>query len=761
MAYVCAPQRGAFRRVATHFACTDLDAQCDDDTTTASEIVAATADGSTLVYTDSPRGVIGFVDVTDPSNPAGDGTLDVAGEPTSVAVKGNWVVAAVVEPTSTFVAPTGKLVVVDASTRQIEHTIPLPGQPDSIAISPDGNYAAVVLENQRDEDLEVNGEEGALPQLPAGALLIVSLSDPEPGNWTTSTVDLAAALSNSALTEPSDPEPEFVDINADNQAVVTLQENNGIALVDLTTGEVTQAFTAGTVNLLNVDAQEESPAVVSQTEPLFGIPREPDGVAWIGTSYFATADEGDWLGGSRGFTIFNTSGDVVYTSGAELEHLAARFGHYPDARSENKGNEPENVEYVVLDGTPYLIVNSERSSLVFVFDVSDVRRPVFKQALPAALGPEGALAIASSGLLVVASEEDSREDGFRGGLNLYTWQSAAPNYPTIVSSDRADGTPIPFAALSGLAADDADTLYAIDDSYFGRSRIFTLDVASFPARLVKETWLRDSNDVLRDTPVVDVADDAAEDDASRVAVFDDVDLAALINEDKTVNLDPEGISLAAGGGFWIASEGAGTFDDTDNPVNSANLLVKVNVDGVIERVVRLPAELDAAQLRFGFEGVAEHAGLVYVAFQRRWSLDPANQVRIGIYDPASAEWRFVLYTLDAAVSPGGGWVGLSEITSLGNGHFLVVERDNMAGPDARIKRLYEVDLTSVDDGETVPKTLVRDVLVDLKALGGHVPEKIEGAAFDATTGKTWIVNDNDGVDDNSGETQLLDLGRLF
>ena len=48
---------------------------------------------------------------------------------------------------------------------------------------------------------------------------------------------------------------------------------------------------------------------------------------------------------------------------------------------------------------------------------------------------------------------------------------------------------------------------------------------------------------------------------------------------------------------------------------------------------------------------------------------------------------------------------------------------------------------------------------DLRAPGGPVPEKIEGLAVLAD-GNLLIVNDNDGVNDNSGETQLLELGRL-
>lgn len=37
---------------------------------TSAEIIAATADGITLVYTDSPGASIGFIDITDPKNPA-------------------------------------------------------------------------------------------------------------------------------------------------------------------------------------------------------------------------------------------------------------------------------------------------------------------------------------------------------------------------------------------------------------------------------------------------------------------------------------------------------------------------------------------------------------------------------------------------------------------------------------------------------------------------------------------------------------------
>jgi len=136
-----------------------------------------------------------------------------------------------------------------------------------------------------------------------------------------------------------------------------------------------------------------------------------------------------------------------------------------------------------------------------------------------------------------------------------------------------------------------------------------------------------------------------------------------------------------------------------------------------------------------------------------------DEAKLFIDDLAAKTWQFMFYPLDAVASPNGGWVGLSDITALGAGKFMLLERDNQGGPDARIKRLYSINLTGVANGATLTKTLVRDVLNDLKAPAGQVPEKIEGLARLAN-GDVLIVNDNDGVDDNSGEVQLINLGKL-
>ncbi|MCB1646225.1 MAG: esterase-like activity of phytase family protein [Pseudomonadales bacterium] len=751
--FVCAPDPGRnFNRISYYPVCLQLNNTCNTDTETVAEISAASEDGLTVIYTDSPGNQIGFVDITRPAAPQGAGLLAVGGEPTSVAVAGPYALVGV-NTSPDFVNPSGQLAVVDINSKTITATIDLGGQPDSVAVSPDRQWTVVAVENERDED----SGNGAPPQLPAGKVVIVNLSG-APGAWTTTDVDMTGT---SAL-YAADPEPEYVDINTDNIAVVTMQENNHLVLIDIPTATIINDFTAGALDLTAVDTTEEDPALISQTESQPGRLREPDGVAWLNNELFATADEGDLDGGSRSFTVFNKQGDIVFSSGNTIDHIAAQLGHYPDGRSGNKGAEPENAEVGIYGNDRYLFINSERSSLIFVYNINDPANPVHMQTLPAGLGPEGALAIPSRNLLVVSSEEDNRGDKFRGGLNIYQLDTKPAEYPTLVSADDpVTGTPVPWGAMSGLAADPGvdGVLYSIEDSFYQQNRIFEIDITTKPATLRSAIRITDTNNVFASMVVTTLTDETVTaNNGARADVFDVADLAAMINSDKTVNLDPEGIAVASEGGFWIASEGSGTVGDPSRPVNSHNLIFKVSSTGVIEKVITLPDSVNTRQIRFGLEGVAEQNGELVVAFQRAWTGD--TEPMIGIFDLTAESWRFLNYPLDSVASQAGGWVGLSDLTALGGRDFLVVERDNQSGYDAAVKKLYRFSIAGLNDGDTVSKTLVSDLLPVLQAPNGMVVEKVEGAAL-TVSGEVWIINDNDGVDDNSGETQLINLGKIL
>ncbi|MEQ8968034.1 MAG: esterase-like activity of phytase family protein [Azospirillaceae bacterium] len=706
-----------FERVATYPVYENLGEGADPATETVAEIVSASDDGMTLAYTDSPGNAIGFVDLTDPAAPTGAGRVALGGEPTSVVV-GGGVVYAGVNTAESFVEPSGHLAVLGLDSRETLATCDAGGQPDSVAVSPDGTFVAVVVENERDEDLD----DGVIPQLPPGHLAIFDIgADGLPTNCDDARI---ADLTGLAEVAPSDPEPEYVDINADNVAVVTLQENNHLALVDLASGEVTGHFPAGTVDLDAIDTEDDG--IVQGNSSLSAVPREPDAVAWIDSGRFVTADEGDYEGGSRGFTVFSTDGEALYGPGNGFEHLGMSLGHYPDGRADNKGMEPEGTEVGVFGEGTLIFVNSERGNIVTVYRDTG-GEPEFLQVLPTYIAPEGLLAIPGRDLFVVATEEDSAEDGIRATISVYTRTADAAPYPHIVSEvDPATGAPIGWGALSGMVADgeDASTVYAVSDSFYAQSMIFTIDAGSDPARIVSKTGLTE---------------------AGQPAAF-----------------DLEGIALRAGGGFWVASEGR---PGDGQP----NLILGVAADGTVEERIGLPEAVEAGATNNGFEGVAVGTvggeTRIVAAIQREWEGDPAQHVKLGVYDIETAEWGFVHYPIEAPSSPAGGWVGLSEITHLGDGRYAVIERDNQPGAYSTHKVLTVIDLSDVTPapaGETPPvvdKTVAIDLLPAMRATNGWISDKPEGLAVTAD-GTVWLVTDNDGVDDAPGETQFLRLGTL-
>ncbi len=228
-----------FNRIATFPVATNLPAGTDIKTPTSSEIIAASEDGNTLVYSDSPLGAVGFIDITDPKAPKAGGSIKADGEPTSVTVAGGKVLAGV-NTSKSKAEPSGKLLAIDIASKAIETTCDLGGQPDSVALSKDGKFLAIAIENERDE--EVN--DGAIPQMPGGNLKIVPINAGVPDCAGIKTVELTGL----AEIAPEDPEPEFVAFNEAGQIAVTLQENNHIAIVDAATAKVLSHFSAGSGN---------------------------------------------------------------------------------------------------------------------------------------------------------------------------------------------------------------------------------------------------------------------------------------------------------------------------------------------------------------------------------------------------------------------------------------------------------------------------------------------------------------------------------
>lgn len=724
----------------------------DKSAETVAEISTVSKDGKTLIHTDALAQRIGFIDISDPNAPKGLGTLDLKAqghakdEPTSVAVYGDYLLVVIDETAGDFANPKGRVDIVRISDRTRVSSIDLKGQPDSIAISPAGApgkpTAAIAMENQRDEDLN----DGNLPQLPTGFVQTIDLSG-DAKDWKATPIrfeddngKLLDAVKKAGLDTPEDLEPEYVSINGKNQLAVTLQENNGVAIIDLQTNCITNVFSAGSAEVKGVDTQSDK--LINPTDTLPATPREPDAIAWIDDNHVATANEGDWKGGTRGWTVFDASGKIVWDAGNSVENLAIRHGLHNNKRAKKKGVEIEGIATAKMNGTNYAFVGSERSNFVAVYNVNDPANPQFVQMLFTTNGPEGILPIPERNMLAVSSEVDEPDNAVRSAVTLYRL-GGQESQPSIVSTDEGDA-PIGWGALGALTADpkDANRLYAASDSAYANGWVYTVDASKQPAVITERRAVK--------------RDGAPAED-----------------------LDIEGISVAADGGFWIASEGKKGKD---------NRLFHTDKDLNITSTVELPADVAEHIGKWGLEGVSstkDENGVeqLFVAIQRplwkdpeakdREALEGENTTRIGKYDTKTKKWQWFGYELEKPAGKGD-WMGLSEITALDDKHLLVIERDKLNGPDAKVKRVMKVTLPEGSaegaaagangdaSGGALPmvnKELAVDVLPKLRATNGWTQEKLEGFTI-AADGQMYAVTDNDALEDATGETVFLRLGKV-
>lgn len=384
------------------------------------EIISATPDGNTIAFTNAEEQQVGFIDIRDVKAPVVLGAVDLSamGEPTSVAMtpNGQYALVAVLDvidsTQTTADQKLGTLVFIDVGTRQIAGQVALTGiGPDSVAITPDGSKAIVAIEDEEDTD--------QLPGQRSGAVNFVTIDYNNPAESQVSQVALSDLSTIPGVNYPTDVQPEFVAINGDgSMAAVSLQENNAIALFNVVSERLIRVFSAGETTH-QADLKEDGK--VELTESFTGR-REPDALAFTPDGqYLIAANEGDtetdsfaqvgWSGG-RNWSIFDLNGNVIYDSGDAVEALAAQQGAYPDDRSEKRGIELEGATLAIFNGQPIAIMASERGNFIVVYEVSDVKNPKLIGFFPTGESPEGVLALPQRNLILTANEGDGSIDFF-------------------------------------------------------------------------------------------------------------------------------------------------------------------------------------------------------------------------------------------------------------------------------------------------------------------------------------------------------------
>lgn len=400
---------------------------------------------------------IEVIDFKDPSVMNSIGSIDITdlGAVNSVAVHDGKLAAAIEAKDK---QANGKVVVFKTGDYSKIAEVTVGALPDMIVFSPDGKYILTANEGEPSADYTND---------PSGTVSIISVNN----NYAVTTIDFSSmAGQQAALTQKGfrifglnstfvkDIEPEYITISADSKtAWVTLQENNGIAKVDINSKAITNIFPLGFKdysldgNFIDPSDKEGYKAAKWNVKGIY----MPDAIAVLednGTPYLFTANEGDareydafkevkrvkdntvlldpvkfpnaadlkkdeqlgrlnittTLGdlngdgkldelyslGSRSFSVWNgITGAQIYDSKNELDRKCNDAGVYDDGRSDDKSVEPEGITIGTVGYKKTAFVGMERADAVAVYDVTNPSSPVFLQLLKCGDAPEGVLFI--------------------------------------------------------------------------------------------------------------------------------------------------------------------------------------------------------------------------------------------------------------------------------------------------------------------------------------------------------------------------------
>ncbi len=420
------------------------------------EISAFDAKTNKLFIVNPEEQEISVWDITNPAVAVKGSSIALTGTPNSVAVK-DGVLAVALENENK--QANGTIVTYSTDSQNIKNTYSAGALPDMVTFSPDGKYIISANEGEPNDDYTVD---------PEGSITIVDLAKNETKTIGFEAFDVNAIGNDFRVFGPGatcsqDIEPEYIAVSEDSKyAYVALQENNGMAIVDLKAGVVSELVGLGVKDYSlaqnAIDASNKDDILGNfKTWPVLSY-YMPDAITYAtinNTGYLITANEGDArdydgyseeervkdlilnttafpnaeelqkdenLGrlktttangdidndgdfdviygyGARSFSIWNTSGALVYDSGNRIgkktfELNPSQF-NLEDSRSDDKGAEPEAVTTLKVGESTLLFVGLERTGGAMVYDISNPLAPVFLKWLFDAddVAPEGLIAI--------------------------------------------------------------------------------------------------------------------------------------------------------------------------------------------------------------------------------------------------------------------------------------------------------------------------------------------------------------------------------
>lgn len=417
----------------------------------AAEIIAIDKNNNRLWVLNNPSQSVVVYDINNPSAPDSITSIsftNYGAGVNSIAIY-NGIVALAVENEVKQLA--GKAVFFDANSYAYVGDVATGALPDMCVFTNNGEMLLVANEGEPNNDFTVDPEgsvtivEGIKSKtFVATQVSFSSLTSP-------TLADGYKFASPAGTSFAQDIEPEYIAVNGDDtRAYVTCQENNGMVVIDLVNKSAMAVYGLGTKDYSlegnGFDASDKTENINITTHPVKGL-YQPDAVVYMEGGYILTANEGDardydgyseedrvkdltldptifpnaadlqtdenigrlkitnaigdldndndydeiYAYGGRSFSIFDTTGTLVFDSGDEFEQTVARLypiyfngeldgNEFPaKVRSDDKGPEPEGIALADFGDTKLAFIGLERFGGIMVYDVSNPSSPSFIQ----------------------------------------------------------------------------------------------------------------------------------------------------------------------------------------------------------------------------------------------------------------------------------------------------------------------------------------------------------------------------------------------
>jgi len=301
----------------------------------AAEIAAFDAESNVLFVTNAEDNRLERFDLSDPANPVTLTAINLApfgGGPNSVAVA-NGVVAVAVEA---VIKQDPGAVVLFNTKGIITGLVPVGALPDMLVFTPDGDKILVANEGEPSDDYTIDPEGSiSIIDLTQGAdqasVSTIGFSDFNAGGPREGEVPADLRVFGPGASLAEDLEPEYITVDESGaRAWVSLQENNGLAIVDIEAESIEALVSLGfkdhslpgnELDASDRDGPGGGSAINIVNWPLLGM-YQPDALAAFtvnGVSYVLSANEGD----ARDYDAFSEE--------ARIKNLTLDPTVFPDA----------------------------------------------------------------------------------------------------------------------------------------------------------------------------------------------------------------------------------------------------------------------------------------------------------------------------------------------------------------------------------------------------------------------------------------------